>query len=322
MNKNYWEIPDNKLALEIKSLNKFYDGDTKNNALNNVSLNIPAGSFFGLLGPNGAGKSTLINIISGAVIKSAGQVIVWGYDIDKYRKQSKLAIGVVPQELNIDAFFTPQETLNLHSGIFNVPKKSWRTDELLKLMDLSNKAKSYSRTLSGGMRRRLLVAKAMVHSPPIVILDEPTAGVDVELRQKLWKYFKKLNEQGVTIILTTHYLEEAENLCDHIAIVSKGEIIANETTNSLLTNSNKKIIKITLSKNEISTKDKNLLKNIGQIIIHENKVKLHFNPNKIATKKVIETLHKSNLDIIDLATKDVSLEDIFIDMTREKNSKI
>ena len=322
MNKNYWEIPDNKLALEIKSLNKFYDGDTKNNALNNVSLNIPAGSFFGLLGPNGAGKSTLINIISGAVIKSSGQVIVWGYDIDKYRKQSKLAIGVVPQELNIDAFFTPQETLNLHSGMFNVPKKSWRTDELLKLMDLSNKAKSYSRTLSGGMRRRLLVAKAMVHSPPIVILDEPTAGVDVELRQKLWKYFKKLNEQGVTIILTTHYLEEAENLCDHIAIVNKGEIVANETTNSLLAKSNKKIIKITLSKNEISTKDKNFLKNIGQILIHENKVKLHFNPNKIATKKVIETLHKSNLDITDLATKDVSLEDIFIDMTREKNSKI
>ena len=322
MNKNYWEIPDNKLALEIKSLNKFYDGDTKNNALNNVSLNIPAGSFFGLLGPNGAGKSTLINIISGAVIKSAGQVIVWGYDIDKYRKQSKLAIGVVPQELNIDAFFTPQETLNLHSGIFNVPKKSWRTDELLKLMDLSNKAKSYSRTLSGGMRRRLLVAKAMVHSPPIVILDEPTAGVDVELRQKLWKYFKKLNEQGVTIILTTHYLEEAENLCDHIAIVNKGEIVANETTNSLLAKSNKKIIKITLSKNEISTKDKNFLKNIGHIIIHENKVQLHFNPNKISTKKIIETLYKSKLNIVDLSTKDVSLEDIFIDITRENNSKI
>ena len=322
MNKNYWEIPDNKLALEIKNLNKFYDGDTKNNALNNVSLNIPAGSIFGLLGPNGAGKSTLINIISGAVIKSSGQVIVWGYDIDKYRKQSKLAIGVVPQELNIDAFFTPQETLNLHSGMFNVPKKSWRTDELLKLMDLSNKAKSYSRTLSGGMRRRLLVAKAMVHSPPIVILDEPTAGVDVELRQKLWKYFKKLNEQGVTIILTTHYLEEAENLCDHIAIVSKGEIVANETTNSLLAKSNKKIIKITLGKNEISTKDKNFLKNIGQIIIHESKVELHFNPNKISTKKVIETLYKSKLNIIDLSMKDVSLEDIFIDITRESNSKI
>ena len=322
MNKNYWEIPDNKLALEIKNLNKFYDGDTKNNALNNVSLNIPAGSIFGLLGPNGAGKSTLINIISGAVIKSSGQVIVWGYDIDKYRKQSKLAIGVVPQELNIDAFFTPQETLNLHSGMFNVPKKSWRTDELLKLMDLSNKAKSYSRTLSGGMRRRLLVAKAMVHSPPIVILDEPTAGVDVELRQKLWKYFKKLNEQGVTIILTTHYLEEAENLCDHIAIVNEGKIIANETTNSLLTKSKKKTIKITLGKNEISTKDKNFLKNIGQIIIDENKVQLHFNPKKISTKTVIETLYKSKLDIIDLSTKDINLEDIFINMTKENNSKI
>ena len=322
MNKNYWEIPDNKLALEIKNLNKFYDGDTKNNALNNVSLNIPAGSIFGLLGPNGAGKSTLINIISGAVIKTSGKVIVWGYDIDKHRKQSKLAIGVVPQELNIDAFFTPQETLNLHSGMFNVPKNSWRTDELLELMDLSDKAKSYSRTLSGGMRRRLLVAKAMVHSPPIVILDEPTAGVDVELRQKLWKYFKKLNKQGVTIILTTHYLEEAENLCDHIAIVNKGKIIANETKKSLLTKSNKKIINIKLSKNEFSEKDKNFLKNIGELIIYENQVEFHFNPNKVSTKKVIETLYNSDLDIIDFSTKDISLEDIFINMTNKYNRKI
>tara|TARA_X000001036_G_scaffold433289_1_gene470654 strand:- start:740 stop:1708 length:969 start_codon:yes stop_codon:yes gene_type:complete len=322
MNNNYWEIPENKLALEISNLNKYYDEDNKNFALNNVSLNIPAGSIFGLLGPNGAGKSTLINIISGAVIKTSGKVIVWGYDIDKHRKQSKLAIGVVPQELNIDAFFTPQETLNLHSGMFNVPKNSWRTDELLELMDLSDKAKSYSRTLSGGMRRRLLVAKAMVHSPPIVILDEPTAGVDVELRQKLWKYFKKLNKQGVTIILTTHYLEEAENLCDHIAIVNKGKIIANETKKSLLTKSNKKIINIKLSKNEFSEKDKNFLKNIGELIIYENQVEFHFNPNKVSTKKVIETLYNSDLDIIDFSTKDISLEDIFINMTNEYNRKI
>ena len=322
MNNNYWEIPENKLALEITNLNKYYDEDNKNFALNNVSLNIPAGSIFGLLGPNGAGKSTLINIISGAVIKTSGKVIVWGYDIDKHRKQSKLAIGVVPQELNIDAFFTPQETLNLHSGMFNVPKNSWRTDELLELMDLSSKAKSYSRTLSGGMRRRLLVAKAMVHSPPIVILDEPTAGVDVELRQKLWKYFKKLNKQGVTIILTTHYLEEAENLCDHIAIVNKGKIIANETKKSLLTKSNKKIINIKLSKNEFSEKDKNFLKNIGELIIYKNQVEFHFNPNKVSTKKVIETLYNSDLDIIDFSTKDVSLEDIFINMTNEYNRKI
>ena len=322
MNNNYWEIPENKLALEITNLNKYYDEDNKTFALNNVSLNIPAGSIFGLLGPNGAGKSTLINIISGAVIKTSGKVIVWGYDIDKHRKQSKLAIGVVPQELNIDAFFTPQETLNLHSGMFNVPKNSWRTDELLELMDLSDKAKSYSRTLSGGMRRRLLVAKAMVHSPPIVILDEPTAGVDVELRQKLWKYFKKLNKQGVTIILTTHYLEEAENLCDHIAIVNKGKIIANETKKSLLTKSNKKIINITLSENEFSKKDENFLKNIGELIIYENQVELHFNPNKVSTKKVIETLYNSDLDIIDFSTKDISLEDIFINMTNEYNRKI
>jgi ABC-2 type transport system ATP-binding protein len=322
MNNNYWEIPENKLALEISNLNKYYDEDNKNFALNNVSLNIPAGSIFGLLGPNGAGKSTLINIISGAVIKTSGKVIVWGYDIDKHRKQSKLAIGVVPQELNIDAFFTPQETLNLHSGMFNVPKNSWRTDELLELMDLSDKAKSYSRTLSGGMRRRLLVAKAMVHSPPIVILDEPTAGVDVELRQKLWKYFKKLNKQGVTIILTTHYLEEAENLCDHIAIVNKGKIIANETKKSLLTKSNKKIINIKLSKNEFSEKDKKFLKNIGELIIYENQVEFHFNPNKVSTKKVIETLYNSDLDIIDFSTKDISLEDIFINMTNEYNRKI
>ena len=322
MNNNYWEIPENKLALEITNLNKYYDEDNKNFALNNVSLNIPAGSIFGLLGPNGAGKSTLINIISGAVIKTSGKVIVWGYDIDKHRKQSKLAIGVVPQELNIDAFFTPQETLNLHSGMFNVPKNSWRTDELLELMDLGDKAKSYSRTLSGGMRRRLLVAKAMVHSPPIVILDEPTAGVDVELRQKLWKYFKKLNKQGVTIILTTHYLEEAENLCDHIAIVNKGKIIANETKKSLLTKSNKKIINIKLSKNEFSEKDKNFLKNIGELIIYENQVEFHFNPNKVSTKKVIETLYNSDLDIIDFSTKDISLEDIFINMTNEYNRKI
>ena len=322
MNNNYWEIPENKLALEISNLNKYYDEDNKNFALNNVSLNIPAGSIFCLLGPNGAGKWTLINIISGAVIKTSGKVIVWGYDIDKHRKQSKLAIGVVPQELNIDAFFTPQETLNLHSGMFNVPKNSWRTDELLELMDLSDKAKSYSRTLSGGMRRRLLVAKAMVHSPPIVILDEPTAGVDVELRQKLWKYFKKLNKQGVTIILTTHYLEEAENLCDHIAIVNKGKIIANETKKSLLTKSNKKIINIKLSKNEFSEKDKNFLTNIGELIIYENQVEFHFNPNKVSTKKVIETLYNSDLDIIDFSTKDISLEDIFINMTNEYNRKI
>lgn len=240
MKTKYWDFPENRLAVEIKNLNKIYNDENQNFAVENVSLEIPTGSIFGLLGPNGAGKSTLINIISGVVIKTSGNVSIWGYDIDKERKQSKLAIGVVPQELNIDAFFTPKEMLNLHSGMFNVPKSSWISHDLLELMDLTDKASTYSRKLSGGMRRRLLVAKAMVHSPPIIILDEPTAGVDVELRQKLWENFIKLNKQGVTIILTTHYLEEAEYLCDHIAIINKGKIIANEKKKPYLLNLIKK----------------------------------------------------------------------------------
>ena len=244
MSDRNWQIPKNELALEIKNLSKVYDGDNKNIALDNISLNIKVGSIFGLLGPNGAGKSTLINIISGIVFKSSGKVSVWGIDIDRERKQSKLAVGIVPQELNIDAFFTPYELLNLHSGMFNVPKLARKTEELLKLMDLSDKANAYSRKLSGGMRRRLLVAKAMVHTPPILILDEPTAGVDVELRQKLWNHFKELNKLGVTIILTTHYLEEAENLCDHIAIINHGKIVADEAKGTLLKKLNEKIIYI------------------------------------------------------------------------------
>ena len=317
MTEKYWEIPDNQLALQIEKLSKFYNGETQNIALDNISLNIPVGSIFGLLGPNGAGKSTLINIISGAIFKTSGKVFIWGLDIDKYRKQSKLAVGVVPQELNIDAFFTPKETLNLHSGMFNVPRDSWRTDELLELMELTDKAETYSRKLSGGMRRRLLVAKAMVHSPPIVILDEPTAGVDVELRHKLWSYFKKLNELGVTIILTTHYLEEAEFLCDHIAIINKGRIITNETKKTLLSKSNQKVILITLNKKKITEKDKNSIKKIGNVNIRENKIEIYFNPKQTTMNKIIETIYKTNLKILDLSTKNVNLEEIFINMIKD-----
>ncbi len=317
MREKYWEIPYNKLALQIEKLNKIYNDETKNIALDDISLNVPVGSIFGLLGPNGAGKSTLINIISGAVIKTSGRVVVWGLDIDTYRKQSKLAVGVVPQELNIDAFFTPKETLNLHSGMFNVPKGKWRTDELLELMDLTDKSETYSRKLSGGMRRRLLVAKAMVHSPPIVILDEPTAGVDVELRQKLWNYFKKLNELGVTIILTTHYLEEAEFLCDHIAIINKGRIIANETKKSLLSKSNQKVIFITLNNNKITEKDKNSIKNIGHVKIRKNKIEIYFNPKYTTMNKIIEIIYKTDLKILDLSTKNVSLEEVFINLIKD-----
>jgi len=320
METQNWEIPENKLALQIKNLNKIYEGKTSNIALSNVSLDISAGSIFGLLGPNGAGKSTLINIISGMVLKSSGLVSIWGLDIDEERKQSKLAVGVVPQELNIDAFFTPSELLNLHSGMFNVPSSFRRTKELLELMDLSDKSEIYSRSLSGGMRRRLLVAKAMVHSPPILILDEPTAGVDVELRQKLWKYFKVLNKLGVTIILTTHYLEEAENLCDHIAIINKGKIIANETKKSLLKKFNEKIIYIKLDKTEISKKDLKPFEKIGNLKINEDGFEVNFKANETSIKKVIKTLYQSNLNILDLSTKDITLEDVFINLTSNKKS--
>ena len=315
--EKYWEVPHNQLALQIKKLSKIYNDKVNNIALNDISLNVPVGSIFGLLGPNGAGKSTLINIISGSVIKTSGKVCIWGLDIDKHRKQSKLAVGVVPQELNIDAFFTPKETLNLHSGMFNVPKNNWRTDELLELMDLTDKAETYSRKLSGGMRRRLLVAKAMVHSPPIVILDEPTAGVDVELRQKLWSYFKKLNELGVTIILTTHYLEEAEFLCDHIAIINKGKIIANETKKSLLSKSNQKVIFITLINDKITQKDKSFLKDIGNVKFLKNKIEIYFDPKHTSMNKIIETIYKTDLKILDLSTKNVSLEEVFVNLIKD-----
>ena len=313
-----WKIPQSKLALEIKNLTKIYQGKSNFFALDNVSLNVKAGTIFGLLGPNGAGKSTLINIISGTVLKSSGYVSIWGMDIDKQRKQSKLAVGVVPQELNIDAFFTPNELLDLHSGMFNVPKAFRKTKELLQLMNLSDEAQAYSRNLSGGMRRRLLVAKAMVHSPPILILDEPTAGVDVELRQKLWKHFKELNKLGVTIILTTHYLEEAEHLCDYIAIINRGKIIANENKKSLLTKFNEKIIYIKLKNNKISNKDKINLEKIGTVKIDSDTLEIIFKPKEISMKNIIKTLYKSDLDIFDLSTKEVSLEDVFINMTSDK----
>ena len=315
MKTKYWDFPENRLAVEIKNLNKIYNDENQNFAVENVSLEIPTGSIFGLLGPNGAGKSTLINIISGVVIKTSGNVSIWGYDIDKERKQSKLAIGVVPQELNIDAFFTPKEMLNLHSGMFNVPKSSWISHDLLELMDLTDKASTYSRKLSGGMRRRLLVAKAMVHSPPIIILDEPTAGVDVELRQKLWENFIKLNKQGVTIILTTHYLEEAEYLCDHIAIINKGKIIANEKKETLLTKFNQKIIKIKINETKISKKDMLSLQKIGSVKLLKSKIEINYKLNEISMKNIIEILYKTDLDIIDLSTKEVSLEDVFINLT-------
>ncbi|MFL6784559.1 MAG: ABC transporter ATP-binding protein, partial [Sphingomicrobium sp.] len=219
-------------AIRIESLSKTYAGGKR--ALDSVSFDVPRGQIFGLLGPNGAGKSTLINILAGLVTKSAGQVSIWGFDIDQHPRNAKRSIGIVPQEIIFDPFFTPKETLEIQAGLYGVPPGDRISDELLAAMHLTDKADAYSRTLSGGMKRRLLVAKAMVHSPPILVLDEPTAGVDVELRRQLWDYVRKLHADGVTIVLTTHYLEEAEELCDRIAIIHHGRVIANEPTRELV----------------------------------------------------------------------------------------
>ena len=315
MNK-YWIKPKNNLAIEICKLNKRYNKSSNNLALKNVNLNIKCGSFFGLLGPNGAGKSTLINIIGGTVIKSEGVVKIWDIDIDSNRKQSKMAVGVVPQELNIDAFFTPREQLELQAGLFNVPKKDRITEKILEIMELTSKANAYSRTLSGGMRRRLLVAKSMVHNPPIIILDEPTAGVDVELRKKLWDNFKKLNSLGVTIILTTHYLEEAESLCDEIAIIHKGEIVVKGAKKTLLSKVDKKIVKIIFEK-KISPKFFHKLKSLGKIKLKDQYCEIHYVPSKTSIDDIISFLKKNKIKILDLKTRDVTLEDIFLMLTKK-----
>src|SRR3954453_13759717 len=218
-------------AIRIESLAKVYAGGKR--ALDNVSFDVPRGQIFGLLGPNGAGKSTLINILAGLVVKIGGKVSIWGFDIDEHPRNSKRSIGIVPQEIIFDPFFTPRETLEIQAGLYGIATRDRKSDELLAAMHLTDKANAYSRTLSGGMKRRLLVAKAMTHSPPILVLDEPAAGLDVELRRQLWDYVRKLNREGVTIVLTTHYLEEAEQLCDRIAIINHGRLIANETSGTL-----------------------------------------------------------------------------------------
>ena len=237
MQKNFINMPGNGIAIAARGVAKTYTGlrgGAPKQALKGFDLDIPAGTVFGLLGPNGAGKSTFINIMAGTVIKSAGTLRVWGTDIDENPRQARANIGIVPQELNIDAYFTPRETLEMQAGLFGVPSSERRTDEILEAVGLTEQAHSYARRLSGGMRRRLLVAKAMVHSPPILVLDEPTAGVDVALRQRLWDNIRSLNEAGVTIVLTTHYLEEAEALCDDIAILNHGQLVANKPKSTLM----------------------------------------------------------------------------------------
>ena len=305
------------IAIEISGLKKIYNHNKSNafEALKGINLNIPKKSIFGLLGANGAGKSTLINIIAGLVLKTEGKVKVWGNDIDIHERNAKLAIGVVPQELILDPFFTPRETLEYQSGYYGVPKSENCVEEILETVGLLDKADAYARSLSGGMRRRLMIGKAMVHRPPILILDEPTAGVDVALRQSLWKEVRKLNEAGVTIILTTHYLEEAEAMCDSLAIVNKGQIVAEGQTSAMLNKLDKKELIISLE-NDDANKIK--LEGINISIMSKNSIKISFRPSEINEGAIIEKIYNSGAKIKTINSKEPDLEELFLELTNEK----
>ena len=303
-------------AIEISNLKKIYDYKKPNafEALKGINLNIPKKSIFGLLGSNGAGKSTLINIIAGLVIKTEGNVKVWGNDIDINERNAKLSIGVVPQELILDPFFTPRETLEYQSGYYGVPKSENCVEEILETVGLTDKADAYARSLSGGMRRRLMIGKAMVHRPPILILDEPTAGVDVGLRQSLWKEIRKLNDAGVTIILTTHYLEEAEAMCDSLAIVNKGQIVAEGQTSKMLSKLDKKEL-IILLENDDAEKIK--LDGINITLINKSLLKVSFKPSEINEGEIIEKIYKSGAKIKTINSKEPDLEELFLELTND-----
>ena len=305
-----------KNVLYVKNLNKIYSKNSSKSihALSNLNLEVKENEIFGLLGPNGAGKSTFINILSGLVNKTSGEVNVWGFDLDKNPRQVKASLGIVPQEVNLDPFFNPKKLLELHAGFYGIKKSERITETILKLVSLENQAGSYSRSLSGGMKRRLLVAKAMVHQPPIIILDEPTAGVDVDLRQKLWANLRLLNDKGVTIILTTHYLEEAEKMCDRIGILSHGELVALDTTKNLLNKIQTKIVNfITDKKSNINENDLESLK----VISNENSIlSVSYEKSKINIDQIINYLIAQNIKILDISTDDGDLEDVFLRLTK------
>jgi len=303
-------------AIRIDSLSKTYAGGKR--ALNEVSFDVPRGQIFGLLGPNGAGKSTLINILAGLVVKTSGTVVVWGFDIDEHPRNAKRSIGIVPQEIIFDPFFTPKETLEIQAGLYGIPPAERQSDALLAAMHLTDKADAYSRTLSGGMKRRLLVAKAMVHSPPILVLDEPTAGVDVELRRQLWDYVRQLNQQGVTIVLTTHYLEEAEELCDRIAIINHGRVIANEPTRELVAKAQEKAVVVTFDHDITSVPTNACFENIE--LIDERTLSITYRKDKVNAGQVLASLTAEGLAIEDVSTRDPDLEDVFLSLTSEQNA--
>lgn len=307
-------------AIQIKNLRKTYSGSKKSapkTALHGIDIDIPRGSMFALLGPNGAGKSTLINILAGLVVKSEGEASIWGYDITTQTRNAKRSIGIVPQEITFDPFFTPRQILNIQAGLYGVRNTKQRTDELLELVGLQDKADAWARSLSGGMKRRLMVAKALVHNPPILILDEPTAGVDVELRRQLWANVKELNRQGVTVLLTTHYLEEAESLCDHIAIINHGRIITNERKDDLMRRIGSKEIRFFFDQD---------LPDVPKALSEKWPVRQHA-PNVLAisipsgeleTGAILDDVRALGMGITDVTTVQSHLEDIFIQLTSDK----
>lgn len=299
-------------AISIQGLCKTYRGGKR--ALDGVSFDVPRGQIFGLLGPNGAGKSTLINILAGLVNKTDGKASIWGFDIDERPRNAKASIGIVPQEIVFDPFFTPFETLELFAGLYGVPKDQRRSMELLRAVHLEDKADAYSRTLSGGMKRRLLVAKAMVHSPPVLVLDEPTAGVDIELRQQLWAYVRELNDQGVTVVLTTHYLEEAEELCDRIAIINHGRLIANEPTRELVGKAQEKLVEVTVDRDLAAPPQDACFEKIR--LKGERVLEITYSKAKVNAGDVLSAVQAAGLGIVDVSTKEADLEDVFLSLTR------
>ena len=305
-----------KNALKVEKLTKIYSQKSPNQirALNNLNLEVKEGEIFGLLGPNGAGKTTFLNILAGTVIKNSGTVNVWGYDLDKNPRQVRSSIGIVPQEVTLDAFFRPKSLLELQAGLYGIPKKERITDTILKLVSLEKQANSYARSLSGGMKRRLLIAKAMVHRPPILVLDEPTAGVDVELRQNLWSNVRSLNKQGVTIILTTHLMYEAQEMCSRIAILNKGNLVKLDTTENLLDSI--KIKKITFKVEKIVRISPENLNGIKFSYKSNNEITASYERKKHKIDEIISKVKKAGMEIHDISTDEGDLEDVFIDLTK------
>lgn len=309
-------------AIEARGLDKIYksaNGQPEKHALKSVDLAVPRGSMFGLLGPNGAGKSTFINILAGMAIKTSGKVWVWDMDIDSHARSARAAIGVVPQELSLDAFFTPREIMEVQAGLYGVAPKKRRTMEILEAVGLADKADSYARSLSGGMRRRLLVAKALVHNPPVLVLDEPTAGVDIELRQQLWSYVRELNRRGTTIVLTTHYLEEAEALCDSIAIIDHGQVIACEPTRTLVGRLDRKALHLTVDRDMATVPDP--LKGLSVDLLEPRQLMIRYRKCETAVGEILAAVQACGLKVLDLSTEEPDLEDIFIELTSGDNEQ-